>query len=290
MAFRDDFAAFILSHGRPVDVGRTINALHRSGYTGRWYIVLDTDDTTAEDYKARWGAEHILRFDKDDAHTDMADNGGSRAVIVYARNACEHLARELGLSYYIQLDDDYLDFRHRFHEDDTLKSIRTRRMDDVLQTFVDFLDESNALTVAFGQGGDYLGGYERKFYREGLSRKAMNSHICKVGRPVQFVGRVNEDVNTYVHRGNQGELILTVSDFSLNQVQTQASDGGMTGTYLSDGTYAKSFYTVLFCPSAVKVYAMNTTNPRLHHTIKWDHAVPKILSDRHRKHTEAVTP
>lgn len=88
---RDDFGIFILSHGRPAEVSRTIRALTKARYTGHWWIVLDTEDTTADDYAARWGADRLLTFDKDQiAETfDLADNGGPRGVIVYARNAVD---------------------------------------------------------------------------------------------------------------------------------------------------------------------------------------------------------
>lgn len=284
--FRTDFAAFILSHGRPDKVSVTIDTLRRTGYTGRWYIVLDDGDKTAPQYAARWGAERILTFHKDDAHTDMADNGGNQGVIIYARNACEQFALDLGLTYYIQLDDDYTRFHHRWAgPDGTFHGTETRRLDDVLNAFIDFLDDTGALTVAFGQGGDYIGGSDNAFVRDGLRRKAMNSFITRVGRPINFVGRINEDVNTYTWRGSQGDLFLTVAAFGLNQAQTQQTSGGMTDIYLAAGTYLKSFYTVLFHPSAVKISTMGRNNHRIHHHVQWDHAVPKIVSSRHSKGT-----
>lgn len=43
----------------------------------------------------------------------------------------------------------------------------------------------------------------------------------------------------------------------------------MTELYLDAGTYVKSFYTVMYCPSCVVVSAMGTAHRRLHHHIKW---------------------
>jgi len=35
-------------------------------------------------------------------------------------------------------------------------------------------------------------------------------------------------------------------------------------------------------PSAVKVSMMNTSNPRLHHSIKWINTVPCILDEKYK--------
>src|SRR5690606_33121942 len=117
-----------------------------------------------------------------------------------------------------------------------------------------------------------------------LMRKAMNMFFIRTDRPVNFIGRINEDVNTYVTRGNRGELFFTPVHLILNQQDTQSQSGGMTEMYMDEGTYVKSFYTVMMAPSCVKVSAIKGagrgTNraARFHHSVKWHHAVPMILS------------
>ena len=46
---RDDFAVFILSHGRS-DKIKTYNTLKKQGYTGKIYIIIDNEDVTADRY------------------------------------------------------------------------------------------------------------------------------------------------------------------------------------------------------------------------------------------------
>ena len=116
-----------------------------------------------------------------------------------------------------------------------------------------------------------------------MRRKAMNTFISRVGRPIRFVGRLNEDVNTYVWRGSQGEMLFTTTLFAIDQVQTQKAGGGMSGAYTDTGTYVKSFYSVLFMPSAVTLRTMGQSARRIHHSIRWNNAVPKIVSGAHRK-------
>lgn len=296
---RDDFGVFILSHGRPETVSTTITALteggfRSAGYTGKWWIVLDDEDPTAEQYAARWGRDRLLFFNKDAEaeHFDLADNGGSRGVIIYARNAAARLAREQGLTYYMQLDDDYTYFAHRFAQGAHLRYALTRRLDEVLEAFVDFLDSSGALTVALAQGGDYIGGVGMpgSAWRQRVLRKAMNTFIARTDRPIEFVGRINEDVNTYCLRGSRGDLFFTVSDFAIDQVSTQQQGGGMTTAYLDGGTFIKSFYTVMMCPSSVSISHMGRTSRRVHHSIRWNNTVPKIVSDRHRRITAEPAP
>lgn len=72
-------------------------------------------------------------------------------------------------------------------------------------------------------------------------------------------------------------------DFMLNQLQTQSNKGGMTGTYLDNGTYVKSFYSVIFSPSCVKLFMMGDKHYRIHHKVEWGNCTPKILSAKWKK-------
>lgn len=285
---RDGFGTFILSHGRPEQVHRTIDALTRARYTGPWWIVLDDEDPTAGQYTARWGADRIVTFNKDaTAETfDLGDNAGPRSVVVYARNAVDPLAAGLGLTHYLVLDDDYTYFAHRFVRDGSLDYAYTYRLDAVLEACLDFLDASGALTVAFAQGGDYLGGVAGTF-QQGVKRKAMNTFLVRTGHPIGFVGRINEDTTTYTWRGSQGDLFLTLMDLYIDQRNTQEQEGGLTGAYLDLGTYAKSFYTVMWAPSCTRISTLGDNAHRVHHRIAWGNAVPKIISSRHRQERPA---
>ena len=69
----------------------------------------------------------------------------------------------------------------------------------------------------------------------------------------------------------------------LDQVDSQINNAGMTDVYRSGGTYLKSFYTVLFNPSCAKVKMMGIHNPRLHHSIDWNSAVPCIIEEKYKK-------
>lgn len=284
---REDFAAFILTHGRPDNV-RTLSALQRSGYTGRAYLVVDDEDPTLDEYRSKYG-QQVLTFSKAaiDASFDHYDLSPDRRGVVWARNATWQLARDVGARYSIQLDDDYTNFSYRRwgRRDGEMgyHGWKILSMDRVLDAMIAFLQDSGALTVCMSQGGDHLGGAEAPNAAYRLLRKAMNSFVCDVERPFTFVGRVNEDVNTYVTLGALGHLLTTHTALQLTQVQTQASEGGMTELYLDSGTYLKSFFTVLAAPSCVDIAPMGRTSRRLHHRVAWRYAVPKIIREAHRR-------
>lgn len=99
--YKDDFAVFILSHGRPDSV-HTLKTMEKENYTGKWYIVIDNEDKQAEEYYKKFGKEHVKMFDKLAVSKtfDTADLSQERRAIVYARNACFDIAKELGLKFF----------------------------------------------------------------------------------------------------------------------------------------------------------------------------------------------
>lgn len=289
MSMRNNFGVFILTHGRP-DRVITYETIRSRGYTGPIYIVCDDEDKTLDEYRAKF--DNVLVFSKAEVEKtfDTADNSKDRRVIIYARNVCFEFAKQLGLDYFIELDDDYTYFMYRFSYDDKGtcwdRQKNVKDLDAMFDHFIEFYKSvPRMLSVAFGQGGDYIGGFQNHAIQQGrlLKRKAMNSFICSPSRPFKFVGRINEDVNTYVSLGTLGHLFFTIMQVGLDQLQTQTNSGGMTDVYLDSGTYVKSFYTVMFSPSSVKVAPMGTAERRLHHQISWEHTVPMILSEEHKK-------
>lgn len=287
---REDFAAFILTHGRPDNV-ITLKSLELSGYTGKIYIVIDDEDKTGPEYKKRYG-NRVLTFSKDKIGKtfDKYDNSNDRRSIVWARNACWELAKEVGVKYFAQLDDDYTSFLYRRpgkregvlgYHGWTIRSI-----DKVFEAMINFVADTPAVTLCMSQGGDHMGGAESQNAKQArLRRKAMNSFICDVDKPFQFRGRINEDVNTYVTLGALGYPFFTYTPLQLNQLASQSNAGGMTELYLDGGTYVKSFFTVIAAPSCVTVRMMGRTAQRLHHHVSWRHAVPKIIGEHHLKET-----
>ena len=231
----------------------------------------------------------MIVFDKLEAmkHSDTMDNYEKHNIVLYARNSCFEIAKRLGLSSFLELDDDYTAFDFRFEKSGKLAAKHCTDLDRLFEAMLNFLYESDSLVVALSQGGDYIGGLNGKYFAKKLSRKAMNAFFCRVDRPFSFFGSINEDVNMYVTLGSRGEKIFSVTDASLIQKETQANAGGLTDIYLDVGTYVKSFYSVMTMPSCVTVAMMGETHRRMHHNISWVNCVPMILNEKYRK---AVSP
>jgi hypothetical protein len=282
---KNNFAVFILTHGRPNNV-LTFKTLQDADYTGKIYLIVDNEDKTQSQYIEKFGSENVIVFDKKAmADTiDEANNFDNRKVIVHARNYCFVAAKDIGVEYFLQLDDDYTSFRYRYIDKYITKG-RVQNFDKTIESMIRFYDKSGFDSIAFSQGGDFIGGEScgllsnYKFN----SRKCMNSFFCSLKRPFRFVGSINEDVNTYTHLQSKGLKFLTVPFIGLEQKQTQSQSGGMTDAYLEQGTYVKSFTTVLFQPSSVICAKMGFTSRRIHHRINWKHTAPLILREVHKK-------
>lgn len=283
------FGALILSHGRSDNV-ITFDTLRKFGYTGDIKIVVDNEDKTIAQYQEKFGKENVIIFDKKAISDtfDEGDNFQDRRAIIYARNASFKIAEELGWTHFIQLDDDYTDWRWCFGSDRRYHHPTVVCLDRIFAAIVDFLDSTPTLTIALAQAGDFIGGQSSPNLAaidlgSNGKRKAMNTFVCRVDRPIGFVGRINEDVNTYVRKGMVGDLFFATNCARITQHITQSNKGGMTDLYKDSGTYIKSFYTVMYAPSCTKVQPLIAKHTRLHHRISWRHAVPKILREDIKK-------
>ena len=280
----NNFAVFILTFGRPDNV-KTYNTLNKFGYTGKKYLICSTDDKKLNEYKSKFNNE-VISFNKEDIEFDTADNFNDKRVVVYARNACFEIAKKLGIKYFIQMDDDYTDFSYRFNDKLQYNTGRgyINNVNDIFTALLKFYKSIPAKSIAMSQNGDWIGGDESSWAKKlSLKRKCMNSFFCSTERPFKFLGTINEDVNIYTKLGSVGNLFFTIPNVSLKQTDTQSNKGGMSDIYEASGTYIKSFYSVLFSPSSVKVSILNTGNSRLHHRVSWNNAIPKILNQKHKK-------
>lgn len=279
---RDDFAIFIMVWGRPEKV-TTYKTLRRLGYTGKVYFVADDLDLTLEEYRKRYG-DRLLVFSKLEVKDefDAGDNTGDLRSTLYAVNVIPRLARQVGVKYFGIFCDDYTGFYYKVETIGPFRERPVRNLDRAFERLLEYYESIPALTIAMSQGGDWIGGKWSRF-DERSRRKAMNTFICSVDRPFQFVGRLNEDVTTYVLLGNRGYLFFTYPYLRMAQPPTQSRSGGLTDVYLDYGTYVKSFYTVMYAPSCSRIGVLKQKYGRIHHKINWDAAVPCILREEWRK-------
>lgn len=277
----DNFAVFITTHGRP-DVP-TYRTLRKCGYTGPIRFILDNEDETAEIYRRLYG-DQVIVFDKlkYSRFVDVGDNLPGRKAVVYARNACFDIAEDLGLEYFMQVDDDYGQFYYKFAADLTYSEKSIKSLDAVFGAVLEYYKSIDAHCIAFAQNGDFVGGeYSGLANAIKIKRKVMNTFLLSIHRRFEFFGRMNDDVNSYIVHGGRGLLMFTINFVSISQADTQSMSGGMTELYKDSGTYQKSFYSVMYAPACMKISTMGKLK-RIHHLTSWDNAVPCIINEKYR--------
>lgn len=280
----NNFVIFIISNSRPNNI-ITIKTLIEAGLTIPYYIVVDNEDNTINNYIDIY-KDKVIVFDKKKYYNniDNFNNLGVYRSTTYARNACFDIAKDLQKEYFLVLDDDYTEFKFRINKNlnHPFGFFKIKKnIDNILFDTLNYYIRTDCKSICFSQGGDWFGG-EKQF---GLppKRKAMNSFFCSVNRRFDFFSTLNEDVNTYIGLGKTGNVFLTIPFIQLDQMPTQNNKGGMSDAYINSGTYTKSFYTVMLRPDCTKVSLMGRTNKRFHHLIDWSIAVPKIIDKKYKK-------
>lgn len=285
----DEILLIVISYNRP-DRLPTINRLATMNYTGPVALLIADDDPQRDLYHELHG-DKVVEFNKAATAAipefDNGDNFGSYNTAVYPRNACHPIASELGYRWYLILDDDYswMEWRYDPH-DRTYNYRRLFKLEGVIEALRDF-QEATGIYIAISQGGEWLGGSNSGFGQAiTVKRKMMNWFMYDTTQePYYQPGNINEDVNKYTEDQRRGDVTcMTTNMVSLSQWNSQKNEGGMQDAYLDYGTYVKSFYTVMRCPSAVIVKPLGSnTKPRLHHSVDWDAVAPKIVGEHHKK-------
>lgn len=277
------FAVFILTHGRPHNQ-LTVKSLHDVGYTGEWYLVLDDQDDTYDEYVKVWGIDRIIVFDKDYfIHT--TDTGLHTPVpkfAVFARNAIEFVARILGYETFMMLDDDITKFRIRLPEGNSLKSYQFKdNFDEIIDKSVDFVLNCDVACMGLGFCNLYIGGVENFNKENPRQRLCAEAFIRNTAHQVSWRLNMVEDMITSIDAAMSGKVWL---QFLPIQVEIKMSegevDGGNSDVYRQLGMYRVSFMPVIAYPSANAVRLgkkswASTTSP--------DKCIPKIISSRYRK-------
>ena len=181
VALMRKFAVLILTHGRADNV-ITVQTLRENGYTGDIYIIIDDEDKQADRYKELYG-DHVVVFNKQKyfERSMIMNPEKPRNIVLYARNAAFDIAKQLGLKYFLELDDDYTVFEMRDERDGKLVHVRPKKwLDKVFSAFCDWLDSDHRIkTVALAQGGDYIGGANSSVWKKQCARKVMNSFFAE---------------------------------------------------------------------------------------------------------------
>ena len=282
MKNKRDYAVFILSHERVNDI-KTDKMLKKQGYSGEWFIVIDDKDNQIDEYKEKYGDKLII-FSKEevDKWTDTCDMDNDMRVGVYARNFIKKEASSRGYKYHLQLDDDFSQITYRYIKGKKLKVKPCENLDRLFDAIAEYLDETEITWISFGLSSYYIGGVNKNF-EQGMIRKTMGSFFCNTEKMPDFLCRMNDDITTNILYTSRGHIMFTLMAMQVETPPTQQMDGGMTDIYQENGTYRKSFYSVMVCPSFVKVSQQGIKDKRVHHETNWKACAPMILNQKWRK-------
>lgn len=276
---RNDFAIFILTHGRPNNQD-TLTTLRKSGYTGKIYLVVDDLDDTLIEYQRQY--DDVLVFDKMKYVKD-AETGLSQPYIkfaLFARNAIEDMAKDLGLSYFAMADDDLTKFRLRYPDGDKLRSLVITDMDRLLETYVEFMEESDIATTSFASHLNFIGGVKTMPDSDSPKlRMCFNFYLRSVKHKVKWLSNICHDRITSIMFGRKGQIWLQVPFVQYDMRELYGiNSGGNSDTYRKISDFHRSFFPVMFIPDCNYSSFWSRSGKWVTSISDYDSICPKIVS------------
>lgn len=280
----NDFAVFICTHGRPNNQ-TTLQFLRKQGYTGKIYLVLDDTDSTIQQYIDTYNPDMILVFDKQH-YIDTNDVGSlppNFKTILYAKNAVEDMAIDLGLKAFVVADDDVKSFRLRAPIDDKhMCSYRVENMDEVIDAYCEFMLDNDFTAVGFCNNVQYAAGIE-VFNNNNIQkyRVPYNFVFRNTKYKVEWLSSFGEDIITAMEYGKVGHKMIDLPCVQFETIPPgKALPGGMSDIYNSISEFSLVFYYFMYNPSAMKLrIRKNEWNEQ----IQKNNIFPKIISSAYRK-------
>ena len=281
-----DFAIFIISHNR-ADTITTVDAIQKHNYTGKWYIVLDDLDKSVADYRERFGEDKILVFDKM-KFVAQTDTGMSEPLInfaVFARNAVEQFAKDLGYRFFGVFDDDILRFRHRYVDNGKLLSVSVVDLDAIVSVYLDLVSLDNIACVSFGTAVSYAGGkesYER--FSAASRRMCFQAMLRDITKPVDWRLNMYEDLITPLDNRTTNLVWLQLLEVEFDVVSGIGQGkvkGGNSDVYNTYNAFKQVMFPVLTAPDCNYVIVKNSRFRTK--TKSSEYVFPKIISERYKK-------
>lgn len=282
---REDFAVFITTHERPKNQ-KTLDWLLHSGYTGKYYLVIDDADKAADEYIGRYGPDKVLMFDKLKYWEELDTMCIKRhlAAVLYARQFVEDAADEMGLKAFLVMDDDISGFTARMLRNGKMQRRKSINADGFINAYVSFLTEGGFASICPGTQNLYI---QKEKTAEKFPRKGSNAFFRNVAIPIKWKSAMNEDIITCVEYNRVGVMMCTATPICCESQNagTGKQEGGMHQTYKDMDAFERAFYAVIADPSRCYVKAKKTKSgtAELRIARNWAGGDPCILSEKWRK-------
>lgn len=266
---------YIISKGRPHCI--TANVLTKIGYTGEWFIVCGSNDTTIEEYKLNWGEKRVLVFDwyEEVKNSDLLDNFGVENMssgAVPVRNATRRISESRGEKRHWQFDDDYTGFYHIDKNKKKWHRLTGAEMERELLKLAEFGDKASLANIGIAVSSE-----SRPENIKLIGNRVFNAHNLPSEEKLFTVwrGRMNDDLINAIETHRSGKREFHIKYMNLVIKKTQSEKGGNTDIYQAHGTVRKAAYAVLIEPKNTKLTIMHG---RYHHKCNWRGIVPKLIS------------
>lgn len=272
---------FIDTHGRP-NKQFTYETLINRGYTGDIVFIVDDEDDTVPLLKQNYPNNEVVMFHKQ-AYVDTVDSGtnnSKRELNLYARCACEDIARSYNCEAFVMADDDILDFRYRYVENDSLKSYKMScTADKFIEYYTEFMLDCDLAMISTGMPQMYFTGkdFEQSMWKW---RVPFNFVFRNSAYSIDWVSAVEEECVTAINSMLEGKNSLCVPFVQHTINPLAQKEGGMFDAYSTSSPFKLSQHGHIFHPTASVPYYYKT---RWMSKTKRDNAFAKIISSSFKK-------
>ncbi len=273
MMKKNNVGIFILSHERAKDI-KTVKALTKNKCAKDVYIIVDDMDSQLDEYNRLY--DNVVVFDKMSVDVDTMTNKEIWSTPVYARNHIIEIAKEMGYTYCMMLDDDMSDFKIRAVVDDKLGTFAIKDFNKLIDDMVDYMNNTCIAILGFVYSTGYIGGANGPFSKK-LKRDIQGAFICKVNEVPKFRGVMNEDYLISLDIGVQKKLAFSMYHTMAVTPTRMSNEGGLHDTYKQMSIYERDFYTCMAYPSTGKF-----SSDLVFHRVK-NSTFPLIISERYKK-------
>jgi len=272
----------IPSYHRPYNVKTAKYFLKKGWDPKKIHIVIDDEADDREDYENETellGCNlHIFNMEEARARFDYVHRPSvSRRSAGQARNMFYDLVKDLGINFYLVIDDDTTNYQVRPYAVYT-RSANGEDLVNVFDAIREFMVKRKIGVFGLSQTGDMFA----VPYLNVLRNKVMNTtfintkYIYRGERGIQ-----DNDTSQFVGIMNEGYFTGSLaSGLVLAQTASAKQDGGLTDLYRENKLLNKSLVTPIQFPTAIHAEKQEKNGGRLHHKINARYLYPKILKGK----------
>lgn len=277
---------FIPSYHRPTQL-KTVKYFVKLGYpVGLLHVFIDNeaDDISEYEKEAKSVGFNLHIFDMEEArrrYDYVHRPSKARRSAGQARNMFYDFAENMGIDFYVVIDDDTNNYQVRpfgIYK-------RTAQLHDFEHMFIEVEKMMRKFHIGlFGLSQTW------ELFEPGAQAKLVRHKIMNTTftfRPYVYRGErgvQDDDTSQFVTALNEGYFIASFyTGLVLLQTQSATQSGGLTDLYAECKLLNKALIAPIQYPSAIHAERQTMNGNRLHHRIKYRYLAPKILRACGRK-------